>query len=57
MNANAIRQARLGLGLTQEAMAERLGLSVRHYKRLESGTTPVSASLSRLVEYETSASP
>lgn len=57
MNANAIRQARLSLGLTQERMAERLGLSPRHYKRLESGATPVSASLSRLVQYETSASP
>lgn len=56
MNANAIRQARLGLGLTQEAMSERLGLSVRHYKRLESGATPVSQSLARLVAYETSAS-
>lgn len=57
MNASAIRQARLGLGLTQESMAERLGLSVRHYKRLESGATPVSQSLARLVAYETSASP
>lgn len=57
MNANAIRNARLGLGLTQETMAERLGLSVRHYKRLEAGTTPTSASLARLVQYEIGASP
>lgn len=57
MSPQQIRKARLGLGLTQETMAERIGLSPRHYKRLESGATPVSESLARLVAYETSASP
>ena len=32
-----LRQARLGAGLTQEKLAEKLGISLRQYKRIESG--------------------
>jgi len=52
MHKEQLRQARIAGGLTQEAMAYRLGLSPRHYKRLESGATRISESLARLVQYE-----
>ena len=52
MHREQLRQARIASGLTQEAMAYRLGLSPRHYKRLESGATPISESLARLAQYE-----
>jgi DNA-binding transcriptional regulator YiaG len=34
---NQITTTRKRLGLTQEAMARRLGISWRHYQRLEAG--------------------
>ena len=35
-----IRDARMAQGLTQEKMAERLGMSALHYGRLERGSRP-----------------
>jgi transcriptional regulator with XRE-family HTH domain len=32
-----LKKARTDAGLTQEQMAERLGISLRHYKYIESG--------------------
>jgi len=52
MHKEQLRQARIASGLTQETMAYRLGLSPRHYKRLESGATRISESLARLAQYE-----
>lgn len=34
-----LKEARLNAGLTQEKMAEMLGISLRHYKYIESGKT------------------
>ena len=36
MRAN-LKKARADAGLTQEQMAEKLGISLRHYKYIESG--------------------
>ena len=33
-----LKKARLEAGWTQEQMAEKLGISLRHYKYIESGT-------------------
>lgn len=52
MNKEQLRAMRIASGLTQESIADRLGLSPRHYKRLESGATRISESLARLVQYE-----
>ena len=32
-----LRRARKSAGLTQQAMADKLGIGLRHYKKLESG--------------------
>ena len=34
-----LKQARKAAGLTQQAMADRLGVGLRHYKKIESGET------------------
>ncbi len=52
MNKEQLRAMRLANGLTQESIAERLGLSPRHYKRLESGATPIRETLARLIMHE-----
>lgn len=52
MDRAALRALRIAKGMTQEAMAYRLCLSPRHYKRLESGQTRISASLAKLARHE-----
>ena len=52
MNKQSLRAMRLAKGLTQEAIADRIGLSPRHYKRLESGATPIRETLARLIVHE-----
>ena len=52
MDKESLRAMRLARGLTQESIAERLGLSPRHYKRLESGATPIRETLARLIAHE-----
>lgn len=52
MDKEGLRALRLARGLTQEAIADRIGLSPRHYKRLESGTTPIRETLARLIAHE-----
>lgn len=52
MHKETLRAMRLANGLTQESMADKLGLSPRHYKRLESGATPIRETLARLVMHE-----
>ena len=52
MDKASLRALRLSRGLSQERLAERLGLSPRHYKRLESGATPIRETLSRLIVHE-----
>ena len=32
-----LRRARKSAGLTQQAMADKLGIGLRHYKKIESG--------------------
>ena len=34
-----LKKARKEAGMTQEQMAERLGIGLRHYKKMESGET------------------
>ena len=34
-----LRDARRDLGMTQQELADRLGISLRHYQRVESGST------------------
>ncbi len=52
MHKESLRAMRLARGLTQESMADRIGLSPRHYKRLESGKTPIRETLARLIVHE-----
>lgn len=52
MDRQGLRALRLARGLTQESMADRIGLSPRHYKRLESGATPIRETLARLIAHE-----
>lgn len=52
MTKEQLRAMRLANGLTQEALADKLGLSPRHYKRLESGATPIRETLARLLMHE-----
>lgn len=52
MTKEQLRAMRLANGLTQESMADKLGLSPRHYKRLESGATPIRETLARLIVHE-----
>lgn len=37
MCRNNLKQARLSAGLTQQQLADKLGISLRHYKYIESG--------------------
>lgn len=52
MDKESLRALRLSRGLSQESMADRIGLSPRHYKRLESGATPIRETLARLIVHE-----
>ena len=52
MDKESLLAMRLARGLTQESMADRIGLSPRHYKRLESGATPIRETLARLIAHE-----
>ena len=52
MDKASLRAMRLARGLSQERLADRLGLSPRHYKRLESGATPIRETLARLILHE-----
>jgi transcriptional regulator with XRE-family HTH domain len=52
MTKEQLRAMRLANGLTQESIADKLGLSPRHYKRLESGATPIRETLARLIMHE-----
>lgn len=52
MTKEQLRAMRIANGLTQESIADRLGLSPRHYKRLESGATPIRETLARLIMHE-----
>lgn len=52
MDKASLRAMRLSRGLSQERLADRLGLSPRHYKRLESGATPIRETLARLILHE-----
>lgn len=40
-----LQNARKAAGMTQQAMAEKLGIGLRHYKKIESGETIGSISL------------
>ena len=45
-----LQKARLNAGLTQEKMAEMLGIGLRHYKKIESGETLGSIAIWDLLE-------
>lgn len=55
MDANAIRNARLSLGLTQAQFAERLGISDRYMRNLEKGDRQPGNALARVIQLEASA--
>lgn len=50
MNHNQIRQARQEMGLTQAAMAKRLGILERKWKRWEYGESPISSEGATLIK-------
>lgn len=39
MSRKNLQDARKAAGLTQQAMADKLGIGLRHYKKIESGET------------------
>ena len=43
MNAQQLKQARQSLGLTQAAMAAKMGIIQRKWERWEGGHSPISA--------------
>ena len=47
-----LKKARKDAGLTQEKMAEKLGIGLRHYKKIESGETLGSIELWDMMEDE-----
>jgi transcriptional regulator with XRE-family HTH domain len=53
MDSQSIRNARLSLGLTQAAFAERLGISDRYMRNLERGDRRAGNALARLIAIET----
>ena len=42
MQPHELREARDSARLSQAMLSERLGITPRHYRRLESGVTPIS---------------
>lgn len=50
MTPQQIRQWRKAKGWTQEETAKQLGLSWRQYQRLESGDSPVTGPIERIVK-------
>lgn len=46
---NHIKQWRKAKGLTQERAAQALGLSYRHYQRLEAGHSPLTETMEILI--------
>ena len=49
MTAAEITKLRTGLGITQQNASERLGISLRHYQRLEAGHSIPSPALGKLI--------
>lgn len=49
MTRYELKAIRVAHGLTQESMAERVGLSWRQYQRIESGNSRVDETLAKLV--------
>ena len=50
MTPAKIKQARQSLGLTQAAMAAKMGIILRKWERWEGGHSPISPEGARLVE-------
>ena len=51
MTARGLREYRtLALGLTQAELAEKLGISERHYIRLENGQSPINDKVRRMID-------
>ena len=50
MTPEQIKQARHQLGLTQAAIAAKMGIILRKWERWEGGHSPISAEGARLVE-------
>ena len=50
MTPSQIKQARQSLGLTQAAMAAKMGIILRKWERWEGGHSPISPEGARLVE-------
>lgn len=46
-----MKQRRLQLGLSQEAVAEKVGVSVRRYQEIETGALPLNPRLDTLIKY------
>ena len=50
MTKEQLKQARQSLGLTQAAMAAKMGIIQRKWERWEGGHSPISAEGARLIE-------
>lgn len=50
LTADALRELRARLGITQKQMAEKLLITTRHYQRLEAGLSSITKRLARDVE-------
>lgn len=51
MTSQDLRSLRQSAKLSQERAADLLGISPRHYKRLEAGTVTIRESLARLIAH------
>lgn len=49
MNKEQLKQCRALTGLTQEQAAESLGISLRHYQKLEAGHNGITETVAKLV--------
>lgn len=49
-NSNIVKEWRKSKGLTQEKAARALGISYRHYQRIESGHSPITETIEILIE-------
>ena len=52
MTPQEIRERRKELSLTQAEVAKRIGITVRHYNRIETGASPITTVMSKVVKME-----
>jgi transcriptional regulator with XRE-family HTH domain len=52
MTPSEIKERRKLLNLTQADVAKRIGITLRHYHRIESGTSPLTTVMKKVVKME-----